>query len=1365
MKAMSEACIKALFFTYFPPRRLIQTMKRPFLLISTLLCTMFVQAVHADETIVTTADELRTALNNSTATIHIATDIDLTDASWSIASFSGTLEAKMRTGETQSVAVDKNGQTVRDGNGNPVNLPCHRITGMTSSLFTQLNGATISDIYFDGASYAAGGLATDLNGLLADEAVNTFFKDLCFNRCTVTNGNAGSGGNFVGLVAGNASDCTFTNIDVTACRIAPEGIDVGALVGKASGCTFTACHTDTQTSVSGEGMSNARVGGLCGWAAKSETDRTSCSFKECTNNAQVSTSNSSDEAGGICGYAEGGTFEYCVNNGDIICLDDYAGGIVGLAESITTIHHCLNTGNVMGDEQAGGIVGRLSGTNSTVENCLNTGSVFATKDSGPIYGDLHDTGSAAYNYTIGHEAREFYDELATVTREGLASGQVASDMNTRLGNSIWHQKVGTDPVPVPLATDGRPVVGDEGNAIDANVNCWVTVNSLDELKNAIRDRWAWIKINADITLPHDVYGLSTYEFPFHGKIDGQGHTISGLYHDQGIELEDHAFANIGLLNYAEGALIQNLKLDNVHFVGSYHVGALVANSKGCTFTNIRFGKSDNGATESYVATGGYYVGCLVGVSEDDLFEDCVTEGMNDRTAVHGDGFSTSPDANAGGIAGGASGSTFRRCINNVQVGAKDDRVGGIVGKAERCTFEGCINNGHILHWTTTFNMEDELGGIAGYAGHCTFSTCTNTGLCSGNDAYIGGIVGYACDQTAISNCLNTASVRGGEQVGAIVGFFKQSTLRNCLNVGSPSLRVDNNYVEVTGWNELFGEAGTEAHWTNNYIRHSSYDRGSGGRALVTDEQLASGQVAWWLNESKESDSSIWRQNITGTDTDAWPVLDANHDEVTSGSFTNIFIIHDESDLRAFTYQVNEGDGSALWAVLDADITLPDPASGESTNWIPIGKATWSGDGLDLSHAYSGTFMGNGHTVSNIRVSAQSGHIGFFGTVTAGAVITDLIVDGELTIASEDYSGVGGIVGAAESKNAGTVQILRCGNKAAVSTGKNNAGGIIGGVYSCDGLELIVTDCWNTGAVTGKESAALCGNFKDKATFTNCWNTGTLSTLADTDNYPFARPGNVGKYGTFVNCYQLSTNDLNDQTSVKTFTEEELLNGHLCYLLNGKHVTGDNLVWEQNIGVDAQPLFGERGVRHTRTMNNPYGTVCLPFAVSSDDDVQFYTLTSTSGDALVFTPTPTVAAGVPCLARRMSNDTEVALMPADTTTCWSPKTVDPVNGYKPVGTFTNVENQTGIYYIAAGQFWYAVDAITIPAFRAWFESGNNAGEALAIRIGDATGIWNENEDEYENGGEGIYDLSGRLMSDETPLAPGIYIIGGKKVLVR
>ena len=231
-----------------------------------------------------------------------------------------------------------------------------------------------------------------------------------------------------------------------------------------------------------------------------------------------------------------------------------------------------------------------------------------------------------------------------------------------------------------------------------------------------------------------------------------------------------------------------------------------------------------------------------------------------------------------------------------------------------------------------------------------------------------------------------------------------------------------------------------------------------------------------------------------------------------GTTADPYIIATAADLYEFAIKVNEGDNTAC-AVLTADITLL-----IDTNWTPIGND---------SNQYKGTFDGDGHTITGLKVDIQSDNIiyaGLFGCLGAGGTIKNVsLEDSKITCSSSGYIHVGGVCGL---NDYGTIE-----------------------------------NCYNTGEVSGTGTSSygyvyaggVCG--RNTGTIQNCYNTGKVSS---TSEYGFVYAGGVCgcNDGTIQNCYFLfGTADkavsINSGTvdNVEEKSAEAFASGEVAWLLN------------------------------------------------------------------------------------------------------------------------------------------------------------------------------------------------------------------------
>ncbi len=210
------------------------------------------------------------------------------------------------------------------------------------------------------------------------------------------------------------------------------------------------------------------------------------------------------------------------------------------------------------------------------------------------------------------------------------------------------------------------------------------------------------------------------------------------------------------------------------------------------------------------------------------------------------------------------------------------------------------------------------------------------------------------------------------------------------------------------------------------------------------------------------------------------------------------------ELYAFAAAVNEGY-YAICGELTDDIVINENVLNEdgtvngtpSRIWTPIGNDT---------NAYTGTFDGNGYSVSGLYYNDDNGYcVGLFGSVLGNGTVKNVgVIDSYLN----GYRYIGGVAGSnlgsvTNCNNTGEVggsyyvggvagenygAIENCYNECSVS-GDNNVGGVVG--YN----NYILTDCCNTGEVTGNRYVGGVAGYNDNDTgiVTNCYYMDTAAT--------------------------------------------------------------------------------------------------------------------------------------------------------------------------------------------------------------------------------------------------------------------------------
>ena len=236
-------------------------------------------------------------------------------------------------------------------------------------------------------------------------------------------------------------------------------------------------------------------------------------------------------------------------------------------------------------------------------------------------------------------------------------------------------------------------------------------------------------------------------------------------------------------------------------------------------------------------------------------------------------------------------------------------------------------------------------------------------------------------------------------------------------------------------------------------------------------------------------------------------------------------------------------------------------------WEPIGTAYWN--------AYTGTFNGQGHTISGLYFNDSSAEdVGLFGYIGANGKISNVGVldsyfkfnakggggvcgendrgvlqncsNSSTVIGKEDYdyvSNIGGVCGdnsgtVRDCKNTGSVSgyatiggvcgynekggiIVNCFNEGTVSGTGHNVGGVCG-----DNIRGTIKSCYNTASVSGRyDVGGVCGE-NYNGTITNCFNKGTVSGTRN--NVGGVCGYNDGTDGTIKSCYNTASVSVSGQ---------------------------------------------------------------------------------------------------------------------------------------------------------------------------------------------------------------------------------------------
>ena len=166
----------------------------------------------------------------------------------------------------------------------------------------------------------------------------------------------------------------------------------------------------------------------------------------------------------------------------------------------------------------------------------------------------------------------------------------------------------------------------------------------------------------------------------------------------------------------------------------------------------------------------------------------------------------------------------------------------------------------------------------------------------------------------------------------------------------------------------------------------------------------------------------------------------------------------------------------------------------------------------------------------------------------------------------------------------------------------------------------------------------------------------------------------------------------------------------------------------------------------------------------DEDAELYTITSVGSETATAAPLTVAKAYTPILVKNKGAEKKmILLIPTET----EGDNVDAAPEF--IGTLTGTtiaassENQNN-YAFNGLQFVWVKNAIEIGANKAWLaiNTGVPSARGITLVFDETTKIANTNVTNLTNGN--WYDLNGRKL-DKMPTKKGVYILNGKKVVVR
>lgn len=239
---------------------------------------------------------------------------------------------------------------------------------------------------------------------------------------------------------------------------------------------------------------------------------------------------------------------------------------------------------------------------------------------------------------------------------------------------------------------------------------------------------------------------------FYGSLNGQNHTITGLYINRPDALLVGLFGFVG-----DSGMISNVGLLDANVSsGKYQsIGTLVALNRGLVLNCFSSGK----------VYGGYRVGGLVGENNPGTVKNC-----------HASVTVTAFENRIGGLVGfNWNGFVYNSYASGNVQGMT--YVGGLVGR----NYNGVILDSYASGDVTGGSS---VGGLAGNSEDGIIASCYALGLVTGDWA-VGGLLGYSWS-ASLNNSYATGTVNANSDVGGLVGYVFISSVDKSYSIGAVS---------------------------------------------------------------------------------------------------------------------------------------------------------------------------------------------------------------------------------------------------------------------------------------------------------------------------------------------------------------------------------------------------------------------------------------------------------------------------------------------------------------------------------------------------------------------------------------------------
>lgn len=581
----------------------------------------------------------------------------------------------------------------------------------------------------------------------------------------------------------------------------------------------------------------------------------------------------------------------------------------------------------------------------------------------------------------------------------------------------------------------------------------------DIVLNDVSDADNWDENTKDLNSWAPIGNDNAY---FSGIFDGKGHTVSGIY----IQVDKYGE---GLFGSIKNGTVQNLGVTKSYICGKARIGGIVAYCDGGTILKCY----NEGTVRSTGASmAGSEVGGIAG-SINSLNNKAKVENCYNTGNVIGD------HGCIGGIVGSSiNGSSVIKCYNTgtLNYGSNTSFIGCIVGYSD-VTVTDCYYD------STTCGYNDNTEGVQGKS---TKNMQTATPFKNwSTDVWVFEANKYpqlikpeSSGESGDETYTAKVSPNSNTFAEAVVGYSDQTAQEFTIaNTGtgtitglSATLSAESSFVISTALSSQSiapGGTATVSVRPKTGLLANTY----------TDTLTITGDNAVSFTASLSF-------TVTGSGSSIW---DGNTDTSWYNDKDTEFTITTAEQLAGFAELVNGGNNfSGKTVKLGANIALND-VSNVSEWGTTAPKNTWTPIGLFIDEnnikLFSGTFDGDGHTVSGIYINKYSNYQSLFSWIKDAEIknlgVTDSYINGNYHTA--------GVVAYSDSSTVKNV----CVTNSYIESSNLQAAGVVENNHSGT-----VQNCYSTGIVKGYYGTAAGVVYDNSGTVQNCYYDKTICNIRD-----------------------------------------------------------------------------------------------------------------------------------------------------------------------------------------------------------------------------------------------------------------------------